>query len=265
MDGWQENLSSEQARWYSILLLTVILLYPSWTRKMKAEEKTKAQLLEELAALRRELDDLQAFADPEWRRLEKWRQSFGQLQEMLEEVLEILEGRDPNLAEHQRRVSRLAGAIAGEMGLRPEQIEGLSIAAMLHDIGKVFIPLEILNKTGSLTEMETTLIQAHPQAGHNLLQNLDFSQPVAQIVLQHHERLDGSGYPARLKGEEILLEARILAVPDVVEAMAYARPYRLNLGINKALQEISQNRGALYDPEVVEVCLRLFEKGFDFL
>lgn len=232
---------------------------------MKDEEKTRAQLSEELAALRRELDDLQAFADPEWRRLEKWRESFGQLREMLEGVVEVLEGRDPNLVEHQRRVFQLAGAIAGEMGLPPDQIEGLSIAAMLHDIGKVFIPLEILTKTGSLTPLETTLIQAHPQAGYNLLQNLDFSQPVAQIVLQHHERLDGSGYPAGLRGEEILLEARILAVPDVVEAMAYARPYRLNLGINKALQEIAQNRGTLYDREVVDICLRLFEKGFDFL
>jgi putative nucleotidyltransferase with HDIG domain len=232
---------------------------------MKDEEKTRAQLLEEMAALRRELEDLQAFADPEWRRLEKWRQNFGQLQEMLEGVLEILEGRDSNLVEHQRRVSRLACAIAGEMGLPLDQIEGLNIAAMLHDIGKVFIPPEILNKTDSLTEMEITLIQSHSQAGYHLLQNLDFSQPVALAVLQHHERLDGSGYPANLKGEEILLEARILAVPDVVEAMAYARPYRLNLGINQALEEISQNRVILYDPEVVDVCLRLFEKGFDFL
>jgi len=231
----------------------------------KDEEKTRAQLLQEVAALRRELDDLQAFADPEWRRLENWRQSFGQLREMLEGVLEVLGSRDPNLAEHQRRVTRLACAIAKEMDLPLEQIEGLNIAAMLHDIGKVFIPLEILNKTDSLTEMEITLIQSHSQAGFHLLQNLDFSQPVAQAVLQHHERLDGSGYPARLRGEEILLEARILAVPDVVEAMAYARPYRLNLGINQALEEITQNRGTLYDAEVVDICLRLFERGFDFL
>jgi putative nucleotidyltransferase with HDIG domain len=232
---------------------------------MKDQEKSKAQLLEELTALRRELDDIQTFADPEWRRLEKWRQSFGQLQEMLEGVLEILDGRDSNLVEHQRRVSRLSCAIAGEMGLPPGQIEGLSVAAMLHDIGKVFIPPAILNKTGSLTDMETTLIQSHSQAGYNLLKNLDFSHPVAEIILQHHERLDGSGYPAGLQGEEIILEARILAVPDVVEAMAYARPYRVNLGINQALQEISRNRGALYDEEVVDVCLRLFERGFDFL
>jgi len=231
---------------------------------MENDKKSRAQLLEELAAVRRKLEDFQAFADPEWRRLEKWRQSFEQLREMLEGLLTVLAGWDSYLVEHQRRVSRLACAIAWEMGLTPEQIEGLSIAAKLHDIGKVFISQEVLTKTGPLTAMETTLIQVHPQAGYNLLQNLDFSQPVAQIVLQHHERLDGSGYPAKLKGEEILLEARILAVPDVVEAMAYARPYRLNLGLNQALAEISENRGTLYDPLVVDVCLGLFEGGFDF-
>lgn len=232
---------------------------------MPDERKTREQLLEEVAALRRELEDIQAYADPEWRRLEKWRQSFRQLRKMLEGVLAVLEGRNPDLVEHHHRVTQLACAIAKEMGLPPEQIEGLSIAAMVHDIGQVFIPPEVLSKAGSLTPLETALIQAHPQAGHNLLQKLDFSQPVAEIVLQHHERLDGSGYPAKLKGKEILLEARILAVPDVVEAMVYARPYRLNLGINQALEEISQNRGTLYDPEVVEVCLRLFDQGFDFL
>ncbi|MDD2903710.1 MAG: HD domain-containing protein [Syntrophales bacterium] len=232
---------------------------------MPDEEKTREQLLEELAALRRELEDIQAYADPEWRRLEKWRQSFGELQKMLAGVLQVLEGRDPDLVGHHHRVTQLACAIAGEMDLTPEQIEGLSIAAMVHDIGKVFIPPEVLTKTGSLTPLETTLVQAHPQAGYNLLQNLDFSQPVAQMVLQHHERLDGSGYPARLKGQEILLEARILGVSDVVEAMVYARPYRLNLGINQALAEISRNRGRLYDPEVVDACLGLFDKGFDFL
>ena len=232
---------------------------------MPDEEKSKAQLLEELAALRRELDDIQAFADPEWRRLEKWRQSFGQLQNMLEGVLAVLASRDSDLVEHQRRVNQLACAIASEMGLTPDQIEGLSIAAVMHDIGKVFIPPEVLTKASALTPLETSLIQVHPQAGYHLLQNLDFTQPVAQVVLQHHERLDGSGYPARLKGREILLEARILGVSDTVEAMVYARPYRLNLGINQALEEISQNRGLLYDLEVVDICLRLFDGGFDFL
>jgi len=232
---------------------------------MKDEEKTRAQLLEELAALRRELEDLQTFADPEWRRQEKWRQNFKQLQEMLEGAVAVLECRVPDLIEHQRRVTHLACAIAQELGLSTEQIEGLSIAGMVHDIGKVFVPLEILNKSGSLDAAEMALIQAHPRAAHYILRDLHFSQPVAEIIVQHHERLDGSGYPAGLAGEEILLEARILAVPDVVEAMAYARPHRVNLGINNALQEISQNRGILYDPEVVDACLALFKRGFDFL
>ncbi len=232
---------------------------------MKDEEKTKAQLLEELATLRLELADLQAFADPEWQRREKWRQSFRQLQEMLQRVVEVLDCRDPDLVEHQRRVAHLACAIAREIGLPERQIEGLYVAAMVHDIGKIFIPLEILIKSGSLDAVEMALIQAHPQAAHFILKDLEFSWPVAEIVLQHHERMDGSGYPAGLKGGDILLEARILAVPDVVEAMAYARPYRLNLGINQALEEVSRNRGALYDPMVVDACLRLFDRGFDFL
>jgi putative two-component system response regulator len=232
---------------------------------MKDEEKTKAQLLEELAVLRRELSDLQTFADPEWRRQAKWRQNFKQLQEMLEGVVAVLESRVPDLVEHQRRVTRLACAIAQELGLSTEQIEGLCIAGMVHDIGKVFVPPEILYKSSSLDVAEMALIQAHPRAAHYILKDLDFSRPVAEIVLQHHERLDGSGYPAGLAGEEILLEARILAVPDVVEAMAYARPHRVNLGINTALQEILEHRGILYDPDVVDACLGLFDRGFDFL
>jgi putative nucleotidyltransferase with HDIG domain len=184
---------------------------------------------------------------------------------MLDGVLEVLESRDPHLGEHQRRVAQLSCAIAQEMGFLQEQIETLSIAAMMHDIGKVFIPLEILNKVEALNDAEIALIKTHSHAGHYILQSHHFPWPVPQIVLQHHERLDGSGYPAGLKGEEILLEARILAVPDVIEAMAYRRPYRLNLGINKALQEVSENRGLLYDPEVVDVCLNLFDNGFDFL
>ena len=232
---------------------------------MNDGEKTRAQLLEELAAFRRELDDLQTFADPEWRRQEKWRQNFKQLQEMLEGVVAVLECRVPDLVEHQRRVTHLACAIAQELGLSTEQIEGLSIAGMVHDIGKVFIPLKILHKAGSLDGVEMSLIQAHPRAAHYILKDLEFSQPVAEIIMQHHERLDGSGYPAGLAGEEILLEARILAVTDVVEAMSYSRPHRVSLGINTALQEISQNRGILYDPQVVDACLALFDRGYEFL
>ena len=135
---------------------------------------------------------------------------------------------------------------------------------MMHDIGKILIPLEILNKAEPLSPLEKGLIQCHPQGGYNILKNLDFSWPVARIVLQHHERLDGSGYPVHLAGEEILLEARILAVPDVIEAMAFARPYRRDLGLAAALEEVSRHRGTLYDSQVVDTCLRLFEDGFNF-
>ncbi len=232
---------------------------------MGDETKTREELLAELADLRRQLAYLQPFADEELQQQEMWPQCFRQLQVMLEEMVAVLESRDPGLLEHHCHVTHLACAIAREMGLPPEQIEGLSIAAMVHDIGKVFIPLEILNKTGSLSAVEMALVRTHPRAGHNILQNLDFPRPVPAIVLQHHERLDGSGYPGRLKGEEILLEARILAVPDVIEAMAYCRPHRVNLGLDLALEEVSLNRGILYDPEVVDVCLDIFDRGYDFL
>jgi HD-GYP domain-containing protein (c-di-GMP phosphodiesterase class II) len=137
------------------------------------------------------------------------------------------------------------------------------MAGLIHDIGKINVPAEILNKSGRISDTEFNIIKIHPQAGHDLLKEIEFPWPVAQIVLQHHERLDGSGYPQGLRGEEIMLEARILAVADVVEAMASHRPYRSALGIEVALEEIKKNRGIYYDPDVVDVCARLFtEKGF---
>ena len=199
---------------------------------------------------------------------EELKRGFEKLQRALEGTVNVLvsaiEMRDPYTAGHQRRVTQLACAIAEEMGLPEEQIEGLRLAGLIHDIGKISVPAEILSKPGRLTDLEFGLIKAHPQVGYNVLNgSLEFPWPVAQIVLQHHERMDGSGYPQGLSGEEIILEARILAVADVVEAMASHRPYRSARGIDKALEEISQNRGVLYDPEVVDVCLKLFtEKGF---
>jgi PAS domain S-box-containing protein/putative nucleotidyltransferase with HDIG domain len=174
-----------------------------------------------------------------------------------------VEMRDPYTAGHQRRVTILACAIAEAMGLTEEQINGLRLAGMIHDIGKISVPAEILNKPGRINEMEFNIIKTHPQAGYNLLKEINFPWPVAQIVLQHHERLDGSGYPRGLKNGEIILEARVLAVADVVEAMVFRRPYRPALDIEVALEEITKNRRILYDPEVVDVCKRLFrEKGF---
>ena len=173
--------------------------------------------------------------------------------------------RDAYTAGHQRRVTQLAYAIAKEMDLPEEQSEGIRVAGALHDIGKINIPAEILSKLGGLTEHEYGMVQAHPQLSHSILKTIEFPWPVAEMVFQHHERMDGSGYPQGLSGEEILLEARILGVADVVAAMTANRSYRAAHGIYDALEEISQNRGILYDHGVVDACLKLFtERGFKF-
>ncbi len=194
-------------------------------------------------------------------------QSLASLGKALEGTVNALasvaEVRDPYTAGHQQRVTRLAVAIATEMGLPQEQIEGIHVAGSLHDVGKLYIPAEILSKPGKLNEVEFNLVKMHSQAGYDILKTVEFPWPVAQIVLQHHERLDGSGYPQGLRGEDMLLEAKILAVADVVEAMASHRPYRPSLGMGQALDEISQKSGVLYDPEVVDACFKLFyEKEF---
>jgi PAS domain S-box-containing protein/putative nucleotidyltransferase with HDIG domain len=168
--------------------------------------------------------------------------------------------RDPYTAGHQRGVAGLASAIAREMGLSPEAVEGMRVTGSLHDIGKIAIPAEILSKPGKINAMEFNLIKSHSQVGHDILKAIEFPWPVAQTVLQHHERLDGSGYPLGIKDEEIIPEARILMVADVVEAMASHRPYRPALGLEVALEEIVRNKGTLYDPVVVEACVRLLTK-----
>jgi len=200
---------------------------------------------------------------------EERKNSFERLRRALEETVNALasavEMRDPYTAGHQKRVTELARAIAIEMALPEGQIEGLRLACLIHDIGKIRVPSEILSKPGKLSHVDFGAIEIHPQVGYDILNSVEFPYPVAQIVLQHHERMDGSGYPWQLKGEEILLEARILAVSDVVEAIASHRPYRPALGKNKALEEISRNRGVLYDPKVVDACLKLFkEKSFKY-
>ncbi|MFH1939461.1 MAG: HD domain-containing phosphohydrolase, partial [bacterium] len=177
----------------------------------------------------------------------------------------IIEAKDPYTSGHQHRVCQLAVPLARELGLSPDKIEGIRIASLIHDIGKIGLPAEILSKPTKLADIEFSLIKGHSQTGYDILRSIDFSYPIAQIVLQHHERLNGSGYPNNLKGDKILLEARILGVADVVEAMSSHRPYRPALGIDKALKEISKNKGTLYDPEVVDACFKLFkEKGFKF-
>ncbi|NQU16171.1 MAG: HD domain-containing protein [Desulfobacteraceae bacterium] len=173
--------------------------------------------------------------------------------------------RDPYTAGHQQRVATLACAIAEEMGLSVDQIDCIRMAATIHDLGKISIPAEILSKPGSINEIEFNLIKAHPQVGYDILKPIEFPWPIAQVVFQHHERFDGSGYPSGLSEEEILTEASVLGVADVVEAMASHRPYRPAQGIDSALEEISQHRGTLYHPDVVDVCLKLFkEKDFEF-
>jgi len=160
-------------------------------------------------------------------------------------------------------VADLAQAIAQELGLSPDRVEGIRVAGVIHDIGKMSIPTEILSKPARLSEIEYKMIQSHAQIGHDILGDVKFAWPIANIILQHHERMDGSGYPQRLKGDDIMLESRILAVSDVVEAMASHRPYRPSLGIEAALKEIENKKGLLYDPAVVSACLTLFrEKGY---
>ena len=176
-----------------------------------------------------------------------------------------VERRDPYTAGHQRRVADLARGVAAEMALSTHQIDGIRMAGLIHDLGKICVPAEILSKPGQLTELEHTLIQDHPQVGYEILKEIEFPWPVAQIVLQHHERIDGSGYPVGLSGDDILIEAKTLAVADVVEAMASHRPYRPTLGRDMAIEEISQNRGVLYDADVVDACMKLLqEKDFQF-
>jgi len=181
----------------------------------------------------------------------------------IQAIAVTVETRDPYTAGHQRRVADLSRAIAKEMGLESDQTEGIRMAGVIHDLGKIAIPAEILSKPSKLSEIEYRLIQNHSRAGYDILKDIEFPWPVARIVLQHHERIDGSGYPAGLKGEEILIEARIIAVADVVEAIASYRPYRPGLGMEKALGEITRNKGVLYDPGAVDACLKLFnEKNY---
>ena len=200
---------------------------------------------------------------------ESLRQSMIQLRTTLKASINALasaiEMRDPYTTGHQERVTKLACAIAREMGLSEDQIECIQIAGIIHDIGKIYVPAEILSKPGKLNEFEFMIVKTHSQVGYKILSKIEFPWPIADIVHQHHERVNGSGYPQRLTGKDILLEAKILGVADVVEAMSSHRPYRPALGIPVALEEISRNKGVLYDPEVADACLKLFaENKFKF-
>ncbi|MBT4507446.1 MAG: PAS domain S-box protein [Desulfobacula sp.] len=192
--------------------------------------------------------------------LENLRKSMGATIQVMASTVEI---RDPYTAGHQKRVTTIARAIATEMNLPEDKIAGIRMAGIIHDLGKIAVPAEILSKPGKISGAEFSIIKGHPQVAYDLLKDVDFPWPIASIIWQHHERMDGSGYPHGLAGEDILPEARIIAVADVVEAMASHRPYRAALGIETALEEISRNKGTFYDPEVADACLTLFkEKGF---
>ena len=188
-----------------------------------------------------------------------------ELLRMLNGTIEVLSSLcqkiDPYTAGHQRRVARLACDIAKKIGLSDEEIYGLRVMGMVHDIGKMALPDEVLSKRGELSAEEFSLMRTHPQVAYDILKNLEFPWPVAETVLQHHERVDGSGYPNKLAGDDIILEARILCVADVVESMICHRPYRSTPGMEKALQEIELNSGVLYDPVVADACYRLSTNG----
>ncbi len=180
-------------------------------------------------------------------------------------IARIIGVKDPYTSSHQERVSRLTTAIAKEMNLSKEKIEGIRISSMVHDIGKIDVPAEILSKPGKITNIEYGLIRKHVITGYEILKDIDYPWPIAEIIYQHHERINGSGYPRGLKDKQISIEAKIIALADVIEAMSSHRPYRPALGIDTALEEISKNKGILYDPKVVDTCLVLFrEKGFKF-
>ena len=201
---------------------------------------------------------------------EKLNKLLHTLRQSVKTTIQVLslatEVRDPYTAGHQKRVAHLARSIAKEKGLSRDIIDGVRMAGVIHDIGKLSIPSEILAKPNQLTKLEFSLIQEHSKAGYEMLKDVESPWPLAEILYQHHERMNGTGYPRNLKGNEILMEARVLAVADVVEAMASHRPYRPGFGIEAALEEIEQNKGILYDETVVDACLRLFrEKGYQLL
>jgi putative nucleotidyltransferase with HDIG domain len=198
---------------------------------------------------------------------ERLKEILGRLRKAVGTTIQVLvsasESRDPYTAGHQKKSADVAIAIAMEMGLAQDKIDGIRMAGIIHDIGKLSIPAEILSKPKKLTEIEFSLIKEHARSGYEMLKDVEYPWPLAEIVYQHHERMNGSGYPRNLKGSEILMESRILAVADVVEAMASHRPYRPNLGIEAALEEIEKNKGILYDDTVADTCLKLFrEKGY---
>lgn len=236
---------------------------------MRNEEKTKDQLIKEMQKMCEKVADLEEVKLKYNQVDKKLKQTHIKLQKIIEGtaniITKVVEIRDPYSTGHQQRVSKLATVIAQEMKLPQDKIEGIKIASLVHDIGKVNLPTEIISKPSKLVEVEFNLIKNHPKVGYDILKKVDFPWPIAEIVLQHQEKIDGSGYPRGLKGDEICIEAKILGVANVVEAMSSYKSYRPALSIDEALAEIAENKNILFDPEVVDTCIKLFkEKGFKF-
>ena len=236
---------------------------------MKDEEKTKDQLIKEMQKMCEKVADLEEVKLKYNQVDKKLKQTHIKLQKIIEGtaniITKVVEIRDPYSTGHQQRVSKLATVIAQEMKLPQDKIEGIKIASLVHDIGKVNLPTEIVSKPSKLVEVEFNLIKNYPKVGYDILRKVDFPWPIAEIVLQHQEKIDGSGYPRGLKVDEICIEAKILGVANVVEAMSSYRSYRPALSIDESLAEIVENKNILFDPEVVDTCLKLFkEKDFKF-
>ena len=236
---------------------------------MKEEKKTKDLIIEELQEMHEKVAELEK-VKVRCNQLEKeLKQSYKKLQKFIEGtthiIMKVVEIRDPYSTGHQQRVSQLATAIAQEMKLPKDKIEGVRFASLVHDIGKFNLPTEIVSKPNKLSEVEFNFIKNHPKVGYDILRKVDFPWPIAEIVFQHQEKIDGSGYPRGLKGDEIFVEAKILGVANAIEAMSSSRSYRPAISVEESLVEISRNKNILFDPEVVDACLRLFkEKGFKF-
>ena len=236
---------------------------------MKDEEKTKDQLIKEMQKMQEKVADLEEVKLKYNQVDKKLKQTHIKLQKIIEGtahiIMKVVEIRDPYSTGHQQRVSKLATAIAQEMKLPQDKIEGVRLASLVHDVGKVNLPTEIVSKPSKLVEVEFNLLKNHPRIGYNILKKVDFPWPIAEIVFQHYEKIDGSGYPRGLKGDEILIEAKILGLANVIEAMSSSRSYRPALSVDEALAEIAENKNILFDPEVVDTCIKLFkEKGFKF-
>ncbi len=240
----------------------VIYGFYSKDGSMKTSETSMVALYKDnriigVSLVAKEIVNRNIFHDESKYTMNKLRKALGGV---IQAMAFTIESRDPCTAGHQRQVSNLARAIAIEMGISRDQTDGIRIVGSIHDIGKLSIPAEILSRPGRISEIEFNLIREHPRVGYEILKTIDFPWPVAETVLQHHERIDGSGYPQGLSGKDILIESKIIAVADVVEAMSSHRPHRASLGIEKALKEISQNSGILYDPRVVDSCISIINK-----